>query len=264
MNILEEIVEVKKHEAEKLKREYPLSRFTGSPFFSLPSLSFKDSLSKNDSIAVIGEIKKASPSKGIIREDFNHADIARTYFGNGIDAVSILTDEQFFRGSINYLNEIAGFKKAPLLRKDFIIDEYQVYEARANGADAVLLIAEILSAAQITELTKCAQETGLDVLLEIHSTAMINKIDFTLNKIIGVNNRDLSTFKVDINATLQTAAHLPEGIILVSESGIKTKNDFDLLKKSRVNAVLIGEYFMREDNIADGIKRIKEWSRLES
>ncbi|MBI9073298.1 MAG: indole-3-glycerol phosphate synthase TrpC [Melioribacteraceae bacterium] len=264
MNILEEIVEVKKQEVAALKRDFTLSRFEDSQFFDQKNLGFKKSLSSNNVISIIAEIKKASPSKGIIKSDFNHIDIAELYMEFGANAVSVLTDQNFFKGNITYLNDIAKIKSVPLLRKDFIINEFQVFEAKSNGADAVLLISEILSESQIKELSFCAKELGLFALLELHSVKQISKIDFGLNDIIGINNRNLENFKTDLNTTLEIEKLLPEDIVVVAESGISNREDFDLLKTGKTDAVLVGEHLMRSNSIGDSLKQMKEWCRREN
>jgi indole-3-glycerol phosphate synthase len=162
------------------------------------------------------------------------------------------------------LNDIAKFKSVPLLRKDFIIDEYQIFEAKSNGADAVLLIAESLSKNQISELTQAAKETDLEVLLELHSINEIQKIDFNQNQIIGINNRDLKTFKVDLNSTKELGELIPNENLLVAESGIKTKNDLEFIKQTQAKAILVGEHLMISQNIPDAIKDLKEWCYYES
>lgn len=263
-NILNNIMEVKKEEISKLHKGYSYSRFADSEYFEMSRISLIEALKKENQISIIAEIKKASPSKGIIREDFNHLKIAETYIENEVDAISILTDKQFFKGSIQYLNDVAKIKTIPLLRKDFILDEFQVLEAKSNGADAILLIAEILSANQIKELTHSAVEADLEVLLELHSTDQISKINFEQNKIIGINNRDLSNFNVSLNSTIEIKKMIPEENLIVSESGINGKNEIDLLKKEKVDAVLIGEHFMREENISDAVKKMKELCNYES
>lgn len=263
MTILEEINEVKKEEVKKLRQEFSLSRFSDSEFFNSPKLSFYNALNKSDRISIIAEIKKASPSKGIIREDFNHVDIAKIYMEKEVEAISVLTDVNFFQGNINYLKDIASFKTVPLLRKDFIIDEYQIYEAKANGADVILLIAESLSKSQISELTSCAVENDLEVLLELHSIEEIKKINFDLNKIIGINNRDLNTFKVDLDTTNKIGDFVPETDLLVSESGIKTKTDIEFVKNTKAQAILVGEQLMASQSIGDAIKELKEWCKFE-
>jgi len=178
MSFLSKILEVKKEEIKKLKAERTLNSFGDEKYFSPPIMSLKNSLVRKDRLGLVAEIKKASPSKGVIKPDFDHMKIAETYFKCGVDAISILTDKNFFQGDIRYISDIAEIKTVPLLRKDFIVDEYQIFEAKAFGADAVLLIAEALSAIQIKELSHAATESNLEVLLELHSTSQLQKIDF--------------------------------------------------------------------------------------
>lgn len=264
MNILDKIISTKKDEVIKLKQDFTLSRFRDSIFFDMKNFEFGNSLSNSKEISIIAEVKKASPSKGVILENFNHIKTAETYFENEVAAVSVLTDQNYFQGSLNFLYEIAEIKSSPLLRKDFIIDEYQIYESKSNGADAILLICEILSRNQIAELTQAAYENDLEVLLELHNQTEIEKIDFDLNKIIGVNNRDLSTFNTDIKHSEKLKEKLPDTVLFVSESGINKKEDLDHLKSFRTDAVLVGEHFMRSASISDSIKYFKEWCRYES
>jgi len=264
VTILDEINEVKMEEVKKLRQDYTLSRFTDSEYFKVPRISISNSLNHPDRISIIAEIKKASPSKGIIREKFNHADIAKIYMENEVEAISVLTDVNFFKGNINYLREIAEYKTVPLLRKDFIIDEYQIYEAKANGADVILLIAELLSANQINELTNAAIENDLEVLLELHSIEESKKIDFEQNKIIGINNRNLKNFKVDLETTHIIGDLVPAENFLVAESGIKTENDIEFIRNTRARAILVGEHLMASKNIGNAIKELKEWCRIES
>jgi len=208
---------------------------------------------------LICEIKKASPSKGIIRNNFDHIEIAEIYFDNDVDAVSILTDKNFFKGDMLYLRQIAKIKQAPLLRKDFIIDEIQIYESKANGADLILLVSEILSITQIADFTSLAKEIGLEVLLEMHSSEQLDKIDFEKNKLIGVNNRNLNDFSVSLNTTDQLKRLIPEDIFVVSESGISKKEDVIFLSNLGVNALLVGESIMADDDIEDRVKELKKW-----
>ena len=259
MAILDEILDLKKEEVKKLRSEFSISRFKDSEFFEKECLNFLKTLSRDETISIIAEIKKASPSKGVIKGDFNHLKIAEEYTSAGANAISVLTDRKFFQGHINFLKEIAQLKSVPLLRKDFIIDEYQVFEAKANGADVILLIAEALSSPQIQELTHCAKEIGMEVLLEFHSEKELDKINPSTNKIIGINNRDLKTFKVDIKTTEYLSNKIQGDFILVSESGISAKEDIDYLKTTKTNAVLVGEHLMRSDGITDSIRQLKEW-----
>lgn len=259
IDILAQIVEVKIDEVKKLKRDFTISRFSDSEYYSKQCLNFEKALRKKEAISIIAEVKKASPSKGIIRKDFNPLSIADIYMENSIDVISVLTDEQFFKGNISYLHEIAKYKSVPLLRKDFIINEYQVYEAKANGADAILLITEILSENQIEELSKATFELGMKVLLELHNEDQLNKINFSLNKIIGINNRDLKNFTVDLDTTKSISEQINDDVIIVSESGINEKKDLDFLKTTKTNAVLIGEHFMKANNIASSLKEMQEY-----
>ena len=248
----------KKEEVNILKRDFTLSRFKDSNNFELTPISFINNLT-DDSISIISEIKKASPSKGIIREDFNHTDIAKQYMDAGTSAISIITDKNYFQGDIKYLEDISSIKNAPLLRKDFLIDEYQVYEAKSFGADFILLISEILSADQIEELTQCAHELGMEVLLELHSDSQLQKIDFSLNNLIGINNRNLEDFSVDLKTTASIKKQLPSGVFVISESGINTRDNIDELTEYEINGILVGEHLMRQSDIYAALKELREW-----
>lgn len=264
MNILNEILETKKKEVISLKNKYSISSFEGMEFFNKANFGFKNILKTNNHLSIISEIKKASPSKGVIRKDFNHLKIAETYMKHGVDAISILTDEKYFSGKIEYLQQVALIKNLPLLRKDFIIDEFQIFESKAFGADLILLISESLTQSQIRDYTQTASEIGLEVLLEIHSEEVISKIDFDINTLIGINNRDLKSFDVDINTTLKLKEILPTDILVISESGIGNKNDIHLLKSNKVNGILVGEYLMRSENLDFELNQLKEWCASES
>lgn len=249
MSILDEIVEQKKIEVKNLHNRYKFNSFSDFEFYNRECISFVDSISVSDRISLIAEIKQSSPSSGILRENFNYKDIAKVYNTVGVQAVSVLTDEYFFRGSLSYLNNLALNKSRPLLRKDFIIEEFQVLESKAFGADAILLIAEILSENQIRDLTETAHESGMNVLLEVHSANQLSKINFTHNRIIGINNRNLSDFSVDLKTTASVKNKIPDDIIVVSESGISSSDDINFLKGLKLNAVLVGGYFMKSLNI---------------
>jgi indole-3-glycerol phosphate synthase len=259
MNFLNEILDAKKIEISKLKGYYTLSSFREMDLFENNTISLNESLENKTAISIIAEIKKGSPSKGIIREDFDYNSIANTYFESGADAVSVLTDVNFFKGSIEYLKNIAANKKLPLLRKDFILDDYQIFESKAYGADAVLLICEILSDNQIAELTHAANEIDLEVLLELHSENQLDKIDYETNKIIGINNRDLNDFSVDLNTSINISKQLPEFVTVVAESGIENKKDIQTLSEHNVDAILVGEYLMRSDNIGTALTQLNKW-----
>lgn len=264
MSFLQKILDVKKEEVAELHRNFTRESFRSSEMFGERRLSLESALSDKTKINIIAEVKKASPSKGILKNDFDHAAIAKSYMKCGADAISVLTDKQFFQGNISFLRDIGNIKTVPLLRKDFIIDEFQILEAKATGADAILLIAEALSAQQINELTIVAEENDLEVLLELHSEKQLDKIDFTRNKIIGINNRDLETFKVDINTTVKIAKQIPSDTSVVSESGISSKQAIEQLKKLKVDAVLVGEHFMRSDDLDKSLKEFVGWCKHES
>ncbi len=264
MSILEKILAVKKEEVAALKKRFTPASIKESAFFQRKPIRFSERVRNNQALSIIAEIKKASPSKGLIREDFDHKEIAAAYFEQEVSAVSVLTDKQFFSGDIEFMKDVAVFKSAPVLRKDFIIDEIQLLEAKAYGADMVLLICEALSAARIKELTEIANETGLEVLLELHSEDQLEKIDFSLNKIIGVNNRDLNDFSVDLSRTGSISKLLPNGVLVVAESGISKKEDIDYLKSSGADAILVGEHLMRSANLKEKLAELKSWCEYES
>ncbi len=264
MNILDKIVEYKKEEVSELKSKYRLSDFIDSEFYSEECVNIINKIKSNESISIISEIKKASPSKGIIKEDFNHLKIAEEYLQNEVDAISVLTDKKFFKGNTSYLSDIKKISNVPLLRKDFIINEMQIHQAKAIGADFILLICEILDKYQIEDYTLIAKEIGMDVLLELHSIKQLYKIDFDINQLIGVNNRNLEDFTVDLKTTGQVTKQIPSEILLVSESGIQKEDDINYLKSLSIDAILIGEHLMRSDNISNSLKELKEWCKIES
>ncbi len=198
--------------------------------------------------AVISEIKKASPSKGVIRDPFHPAEIAKNYQLGGATCLSVLTDIDFFQGADSYLIEARNACSLPVIRKDFIIDPYQVYEARAMGADCILLIAACLGDAQLRELTDLANHLELDVLTEVHDAIELDRTLAIGGQLIGINNRNLRTFEVDLQTTIQLLDEIPPDRIVVTESGIHTAKDVELMRLSNVNAFLVGEAFMRADN----------------
>jgi len=195
--------------------------------------------------AVIAEVKKASPSKGVLREHFVPADIARSYEAGGAACLSVLTDVQFFQGSADYLQQARAACSLPVLRKDFIIDPYQVVEARAMGADCILLIAACLDDTQMAELEACALELGLDVLVEVHDGEELERALRLKTPLVGVNNRNLRTFEVSLDTTLMLRDRIPSGRLLVTESGILGREDVQRMRNAGVHAFLVGEAFMR-------------------
>lgn len=195
--------------------------------------------------AVIAEVKKASPSKGLLREDFQPAEIARSYENGGAACLSVLTDADFFQGSEEYLKQVRSACQLPVLRKDFIIDPYQVYEARVIGADCILLIVAALGDVMLLELSQLASRLGMDVLVEVHNARELERaLDLSL-KLIGINNRNLRTFDTSLQTTLDLLARIPDDRIVVTESGIHSVEDVRLMRDHNVNAFLVGEAFMR-------------------
>ena len=234
---LETILEEKKRETTALK---------GRPFGKRPAprRPFAASLDKAPGVAVIAEIKKASPSKGLICKDFDPPAIAKRYEKGGASAISVLTDNKFFQGHADFLAAARETVLLPVLRKDFIIDPLQVEETAHIGADAMLLIAEVLSAAQLSDLYQAALELDLEVLIELHSAAQLDKVMKVGPSLIGINNRDLFTFKTDLNISLELIKHIPKNIVVISESGIKNKADAEQLHNAGVKALLVGESLM--------------------
>lgn len=228
-----------KNELEAAIRDLPVPRF----FLPVRQSAIRNPKSK---ISLISEIKKASPSKGLIREDFDPVGIAKTYEAAGASAISVLTDEKYFQGRLEYLTAVHNVVSLPILRKDFIIDPYQVYESRAAKADAILLIVAALSMGQLRELMLLATELGMASLVEVHTA---KELDVALEigaKIVGINNRNLRTFETKLETTLALASKVPGDRILVSESGIFTRSDVERLMAAGVDAILVGESLMRE------------------
>jgi len=202
----------------------------------------------NGQAGVIAEIKKASPSKGVLRENFIPAEIAKSYEEGGAACLSILTDVDFFQGSADYLKQARAACNLPVIRKDFIIDPYQVYEARAMQADCILLIVSCLEDAQMKSLNDLAHELGMDVLVEVHDEKELQRALLLNNRLIGINNRNLRTFDVSLQTTLSMLDQIPDNAIVVTESGIHEKQDVELMRANHVNAFLVGETFMRAEN----------------
>ncbi|MEJ2694616.1 MAG: indole-3-glycerol phosphate synthase TrpC [Candidatus Thiodiazotropha sp.] len=214
---------------------------------SLPR-GFADAIAaklETGSAGVIAEIKRASPSKGVLRQDFKPAEIAQSYAKGGAACLSVLTDIDFFQGSDSYLRQARAACRQPVIRKDFIIDPYQVYEARAMGADCILLIAACLEDRQLCELNELARHLGMDVLIEVHDGEELERALGVENRLIGINNRNLHTFDVALDTTLSLLPRIPRGRIVVTESGILDREDVALMRRHRVDAFLVGEAFMR-------------------
>jgi len=256
--ILDQIVTDKLLELEARKSGFPLDEVRRVALEQPPPLDFASAL-RSDRIQLIAEVKKASPSRGIIRHDFNPAEIAQIYADNGAAAISVLTETKYFQGSLDHLRDIIkalGDKKLPLLRKDFILDSYQVYESRACGADGLLLIVAILTHEKLKMLLELSHELGMSCLVEVHNEAELEIALRSQARIIGINNRDLSTFAVDLATTKRLRPLIPLDRIVVSESGIKNRSDLEKLREWGVDAVLIGESLMAAANIAAKMKEL--------
>lgn len=256
MDILKRIIKNKLFEIEKAKRNRPLKHLILYINKCPKPRNFKKAISKKGKLCIIAEIKKASPSAGVIRRDFNPVKLAKALENAGADALSVLTDKKFFKGDLSFIAKIKQKVKLPILRKDFIVDEYQVYESRVFGADAILLIARILSKAKLKKLYHLAKELKLDCLVEAYSKSDLKKALKINPGIIGINNRNLKDFSLDLNTTLRLTKLMPKGKIVVSESGINIFDDLALLKSKGVVAVLIGEAFMKMKSIS--MRRIKK------
>jgi len=245
MSILEEIVKNTTLKLVEKKLVTPLAEIKSElARLNLPKGVFKANLLNKDQ-AIIAEIKKASPSAGIISEDFDPIQKAKDYEAFGAAALSILTEEDFFLGSIEYLKEVKAITSLPILRKDFMIDEYQIYEAKLMGADCILLIASILSDSQITAFVTLAEELELDYLIEVHDEAELVRVEHFQEAMIGVNNRDLKTFTVDLDNSVRLKHKFMHSNIFIAESGIKNQDDIDYLKSNHIHAFLIGESLMK-------------------
>ncbi|MGH7171900.1 MAG: indole-3-glycerol phosphate synthase TrpC [Gemmataceae bacterium] len=255
-SILDGIVAYKRQEIAAARQQVP-DAILEQRLGEAPSpRDFRAALESGPSMALIAEVKKASPSAGLLRADFDPVTIARIYEQNGAACISVLTDEPSFHGHLNYLSAIRAAVACPLLRKDFILDRYQLLEARLAGADAVLLIAEILDETALPRLLRQAAELGLQALVELYDRANLPRVLASGARLIGINNRDLHTFQTRLEHTLDLIADLPSEVCLVSESGIRTRGDLERLQTAGVRAVLIGETFMRSSDIGAKLREL--------
>ncbi|MEW6381716.1 MAG: indole-3-glycerol phosphate synthase TrpC [bacterium] len=254
--ILDEILIHKRIEVARKKLSLPFRELEERTKSLPPARNFYQALKQPDGISIIAEIKKASPSRGIIRKSFDPIQIAQVYEQEGASAISVLTDQKFFQGDLDYLRKVREIVSLPLLRKDFIIDEYQIYEARAAGADAVLLIAAALSPERLGGLYSLARSIGLQVLLEVHDRDELDTALAIGAAIIGINNRNLKTFQVDLSVTASLAPLIPHDRVIVSESGIHEASQLHFLESLGVDAVLIGEAFMAHDDIGQAFRKL--------
>jgi indole-3-glycerol phosphate synthase len=253
--ILDKIIETKKEEVERLNKETSRSELLEKIAVLKPCRNFRNLL-KNSGCNIIAELKCASPSRGRLAAKFDHLNIARTYEKNGAAAISILTDEKYFMGHKNYLTQISQVVKRPLLRKDFIIDPLQVYETRAIGADAILLIVRVLGK-KLEEFITLAQAIGLYSLVEVHTREELEMALDAGADIIGINNRDLDTFAVDVKTSCRLQAYIPEDKITVSESGIRERKDIEFLMQSGIHAFLIGEHLVTATDIGQKLRDLR-------
>ncbi|MFP4175776.1 MAG: indole-3-glycerol phosphate synthase TrpC [Planctomycetota bacterium] len=256
-DILREICEAKRAEVEKFTPEQ-VKRFEKRLRAAPPVRDFRTALSARSEVALIAEVKKASPSAGVIREDFSPEAISRAYRQGGASCISVLTDREYFQGCMNYLKRVRKTVDLPILRKDFILDEVQILEARAGGADCVLLIVAALRPARLKKLLMKTRELQMDALVEVHTAEELEVASDMGADLIGINNRDLHTFEVDLGTTRDLASEAGEEVVLVSESGIETRDDVLQLKQAGVDAILVGESLMRSENIVETVDELSD------
>lgn len=258
--ILENILKAKKEAIENKKDLLPYEEILKkikNYNYKLEHRNFREAIKRKDRISIIGECKKATPIKGKLIENYNIEEIAKEYYEGGVNALSVLTEEKFFCGDLYHLLRVKQSTPLSVLRKDFIIDEYQIYESAYFLADALLLIAAILTEEELRKFYNISKELGLEVLFEVHSNEDLDKVLKLNPQIIGINNRDLKTFEVDITNTEKLINFIPKNIVIVSESGISSKEDLKYIENLGVDAVLIGTYFMTSKNIKDAVKSLK-------
>lgn len=258
-DILKKIIARKKIEIEECKNNTSLDDMIAKSKYGLPTRGFYEALnnkSKRKESAVIAEIKKASPSRGVLRKDFNPIDIAKSYESGGATCLSILTDKDFFKGNNQYLIDAREAVNIPVLRKDFIIDPYQVYEARAINADCILLIASCLNDIQLKNLSDLAIELSMDALVEVHDLDELKRALKLNLPMVGINNRNLRTFEVSLQTTIDLLKEINDNSLVITESGILTKQDVELMRVNEIYGYLVGEAFMRQDNPGRALQEI--------
>ncbi|MGA7303685.1 MAG: indole-3-glycerol phosphate synthase TrpC [Rhodothermales bacterium] len=255
MDILKTILSETDERVQRAKATATVAMLESLPAFSAPTLSLEKALRARP-VSIIGEVKKASPSRGLIRADFDVPSIGRGYRRGGAAAVSVLTEPNHFKGSLLHLSELRRFVDLPILRKDFIIDAYQLVEARAFGADAALLIAAALEKTQLHELLDAASELGLECLVEVHNAGELEKLDIDRIHLLGINNRDLTTFEVDVNQTARLLPQLPAHVTVVSESGFNSADQLASLCDAGVHGFLIGEALMRQRDVEHTLRTL--------
>jgi indole-3-glycerol phosphate synthase len=258
-DILDKIVAVKREEVAAALKQKSLAVVRADAESRVLTRDFEGAMRAKiaaGQAAVIAEIKKASPSKGVLRADFIPADIAQSYAEHGAACLSVLTDKQFFQGSVDFLKQARASCDLPVLRKDFMIDVYQVYEARAMGADAILLIAACLDDGHMTEMEAVARSLDMAVLVEVHDRAELERALKLKTRLVGINNRNLKTFEVSLQTTLDMLPDVPADRLLVTESGIQTPEDVLRMREAKVNAFLVGEAFMRSSEPGEALSKL--------
>lgn len=258
-DILKRILQRKKEEVAERCERVTLRGLKQRLAQESPPRGFAEALAQHiarDEAAVVAEIKKASPSKGVLREDFHPAEIATSYARGGAACLSVLTDIDFFQGADAYLQEARNACTLPVIRKDFVVDPYQIYEARALGADCILLIVAALDDAQLSEFTGLAHHLGMDVLVEVHDAQELERALLLGTRLVGINNRDLRTFETRLSTTLDLLAMIPNERIVVTESGILSRDDVNLMRANNVHAFLVGEAFMRAEDPGKQLKTL--------
>ena len=258
-DILDQIVAVKREEVAAAQKQKPMAVVRADAESRVLTRDFEGAMRAKiaaGQAAVIAEIKKASPSKGVLRAEFIPADIAQSYAEHGAACLSVLTDKQFFQGSVDFLKQARASCDLPVLRKDFMIDAYQVYEARAMGADAILLIAACLDDAQMADMEAVARSLDMAVLVEVHDRAELDRALKLKTRLVGINNRNLKTFEVSLQSTLDLLPYVPADRLLVTESGIQTVEDVKRMREAKVHAFLVGEAFMRAAEPGEALAKL--------
>lgn len=256
VDILRQIVDHKRTEVSAARLRVPQNELAQRVHSAPPIRDFAAALHRKHPMGLIAEVKRASPSAGLIRADFSPTEIARSYARAGAACISVLTDEKFFQGHLSYLSEIRQVVEVPLLRKDFILDEYQIFEGRAAGADCVLLIAECLDDAQLRDLYQAALGLGMQALVEIHEPENLDRVLRLDPVMLGVNNRDLRVMKTNLGHCIELRSRVPQGVLFVGESGIHTREHVDRLVAGGVHAMLVGETLMKSPDIEAKVREL--------
>lgn len=260
-SILDEIVQAKMPEVEALQDEYDLVDYIQSALDIEDNRNFRQAITASDRLALIAEVKKASPSAGVIREDFDPVALARAYEEAGASALSVITEKNYFQGSLDFIAQVRKATSLPILRKDFIIDEYQIIESKLAGADAVLLICSILDWRRVLGLMTLTRRLSMDCLVEVHNARELDIALIAGASLLGINNRNLQTFEVDLETTPRLTSHIHDPIPIVAESGISRPEDLALVKEAGCQAVLIGESLLRQGDVKSAIRQLfaEEW-----